>query len=218
MQIYMLPGLAFDKRIYQKWSIEDWNVSFLDWIEPKKNESFRNYAIRMADEISERDETITLIGHSMGGMLAQEIATIRKVRHIVLISSIKSRAELPLKFKVVQPLRIHHLFTKAGAIHTLRFWGKYHDYVSIEEQALFREMVGRYSNHYLQWALRQLSIWHEPKIPSSTRIFHIHGMQDRTLPVNLIQYADLMIEDAGHFMVYKRGKELKASIAEFLSK
>ena len=214
MQFFFLPGLGFDSRIYNKWSFEDWNASFLDWIEPQKKESFQAYAQRMAAAIPDTAEAITLVGHSLGGILAQEMASFRKVDSLVLISSIKSRAELPLHFKIIQPLGIHHLFTRGGAIHTVGFWGKYRDYVSEEEQTLFKEMVGSHSNHYLQWALRQLSIWREPDVPSSTKIFHLHGDRDRTLPSSLIRNADRIIENAGHFMVYKRSAELQALVKD----
>ena len=65
-------------------------------------------------------------------------------------------------------------------------------------------MVGKHSNTYLQWALRELSAWRQPTILSNTKLLHIHGTNDKTLPFKLIKNPDLVIENGSHFMVYKQ--------------
>ena len=67
-------------------------------------------------------------------------------------------------------------------------------------------MVNQQSNHYLQWALKQLSIWQEPISDLHTKVFHIHGELDRTFPIKLIRKPFKTIPKAGHLMVYKQSK------------
>lgn len=132
---------------------------YLNWIEPKKNESIKDYAIRFSKRIDFDNGAVILIGHSLGGIIAQEISAIKPVEKIILISSIKSRAELPIHFKIMKPLGMYKLFSKKLTAKTIKYWGKYHDYITPTEQSLVIDMVNKQSNNYLKWALKQLSIW-----------------------------------------------------------
>lgn len=206
MKIYLIPGLGFDNRIFEKLELRGIERTFLNWIEPKKNETLKEYAVRFSKSIETNSEDVILIGHSLGGIIAQEIAAILPVSKIILISSIKSRNELPNHFKIMKPLGIYRLFSKELTAKTIRFWGKRHDYETSEEQLLVVDMVNKQSNNYLRWALRQLSIWNEPETSSKTEIFHIQGDLDKTLPLKLIKNLDKRIKNAGHFMVYRKSK------------
>ena len=191
---------------------------YINWIEPEKKETITSYAQRMAAGISESSGGITLIGHSLGGIITQEISTLVNIDKIILISSIKSRKELPFHFKTIKPLGLQRLFSKGLTQKTIKYWGKAHGYESLKEQALVKDMVGGQSNAYLQWALRQLSIWEAPKVPSSTKIFQVHGDADKTFPIKLISKPDRVVENAGHFMVYKRADMITKVIIEELGK
>lgn len=213
MNIYLIPGLGFDHRIFQNYTFD--NFHYLDWIEPQKGESIQKYASRLAVSIPDTGNN-AIVGHSLGGILAQEISTFKPIQKLALISSIKSREELPRHFKAVKPLALHKLFTKGFTLRTVRFWGKKHDYVTPEEQMLFKDMIGKQSNLYLQWALRQLSIWTAPPLPESTQLFQIHGRLDKTFPAKLVYEPDRIIDEGGHFMVYKHSERISALISEAL--
>lgn len=215
MKIYLIPGLGFDQRMFQKLDLKGLDIEYIHWIEPKQKEDIHDYARRLFSMIDNREDNI-LIGHSFGGIVAQEIAKVKKIKKIILISSIKSRKELPLHFKIVQPLRIYKFFTKGFCLKTVRFWGKNHGYESREEVDLFKSMVGQQSNTYLQWALKALSVWNPSPVPKHTSIFHIHGDKDQTFPIGRIQQADVVIRNAGHFMVYKGKHNLNQIILEVL--
>lgn len=204
MKTYLLPGLGFDHRIFERLALKDIDCNYLNWIEPRKNENIKEYAVKFSERIESDSENVILIGHSLGGILAQEISAIRHVGKVILISSIKSRKELPLHFKVMKPLQIHRLFSKELTSKTIKYWGRYHDYDTAEEQALIVDMVNNQSNNYLKWALKQLSIWRKPEIPLKTEIFQIHGDQDKTFPIKLIRNLDRSIERGGHFMVHRK--------------
>ncbi|MEM7375672.1 MAG: alpha/beta hydrolase [Bacteroidota bacterium] len=213
MMVYFIPGLGFDHRMFAQLSFPGLSLTFIDWIPPMGQESIASYAHRLASIIPQ-DGGSVLVGHSFGGVLCQEIASQKDIRKIILLSSIQSREELPFHFKIVAPLRLEKLFTKELTIRTIKYWGKAHDYAKGEEQDLVKEMVGKYSNHYLQWALRTLSSWKGAAVPASTALVHIHGEQDSTLPIALIKQVDYRIKEAGHFMIYKRAKELSPLILQ----
>ncbi|MEO0471578.1 MAG: alpha/beta hydrolase [Bacteroidota bacterium] len=213
MSLYLLPGLGFDHRIYQK---IDWGhhaLQFLDWIEPLKHEAISDYAERMAEKIKE-EKNVILVGHSFGGMLAQEIAAIRPVDRIILLNSIQSRAEMPLFFKMVKPFGLYHFFTQSGTIRSLPLWGKSHGYDSPEEVALFISMVGKQSNRYLQWALKTLSAWPGVEIPTTTSLYQIHGRKDKTFPFSSLKEPDAVVDDGGHFMVFRQPEKVGRMILD----
>lgn len=217
MKIYLLPGLGFDYRIYNAYQFDNIDIEYIDWIDPMDNESMQDYSRRLAINIAIDSDDVILIGHSLGGIVAQEIAAIQSIRKVFLISSIRTRSELPFHFKIVKPLFVHKLFSKELTAKTIKYWGSMHDYNSQEEKELVKEMVGQQSNNYLQWALRQLSIWVKPIVPDDTKVFQIVGAKDKTFPIKLIKQPDRVVENAGHFMVYKQSKMINDIIVDNLS-
>lgn len=218
MKIYLIPGLGFDNRIFNKLDLTGIDKEYIDWIEPTRNENINDYSKRLSVRIGKNSDEIIIIGHSLGGIISQEIATLIKIDKIILISSIKSRNELPFHFRIIRPLRLYKLFTKKLATQTLKYWGRSHGYESAEDQELFKEMVNGHSDKYFQWALNELSIWNPPKIPPHTKIYQIHGDKDKTFPIKLIDKPHNVIKNAGHFMVYKQPKKINELLIEEIIK
>lgn len=208
MKLIFIPGLGYDQRIFKRLQIDSTDSVYLDWIEPEHQEPIRNYTKRLIELISHIERNDILIGHSFGGLISQEIAAIHEVEKIILISSVKSRRELPLFFRQSARFGLHHLFTKERMIKSLPLWGPKHGFASAHEQVFFKEMLDKHSNHYLQWALKALSNWQTPILPSITNIVHIHGTHDLTLPYRLIQNPDYTIKKGDHLMVYNRANEI----------
>ena len=205
MKIYFIPGLGFDSRIFRNLNLVSADITYIDWIAPiSSKENISAYAARLATKIEEAPEGTILIGHSFGGVMCQEIARIKKVHKIILISSIKSRKELPFNFKILKPLGLHKLFTKKLVVNTFQFWGSYQGYKSTEEKELCLNMISKHSNKYLQWALGQLSMWSNLASSTGTTIIHIHGDFDKTFPISLINNPNVIIPNGDHFMVYKQ--------------
>ena len=217
LNLYLIPGLGFDDRVFSKLNLTAYNPTYLNWIDPLKNESLQQYTRRFSKSIDDSGKTI-LIGHSLGGIVSQEIATFKQIDLVILLSSIRSRDEMPFFFKIIQPLYLQKLFTKEITVKTFPLWAKMHDYESEEEQTLFKEMVNRNSNQYLQWALKELSKWEAPPLPSFTEIFQIVGERDKTFPIKNIKSPDLVIKDGGHFMPFKRPEEICKYIVEEIQK
>ncbi|MCH5689430.1 alpha/beta hydrolase [Niabella sp. W65] len=57
-------------------------------------EPYKDYVLRMAEKIQEDNPVI--IGVSFGGMVALEIAKIRPVKQVILVSSIKIPTSCPV--------------------------------------------------------------------------------------------------------------------------
>ncbi|MFK7904813.1 MAG: alpha/beta fold hydrolase [Chitinophagales bacterium] len=212
MKVFLIPGLGYNHQIFENLDLSVFDTAYINWIEPEPNEKIHEYSKRIFRQVENTDEEITLIGHSLGGIVAQEIASVRKIDRIILISSIKSRKEMPLSFKMVRPFHLDKLFTKERSIKTVKFWGKSHGFQTIKEKELFKSMVGKQTNKYLQWALRELSSWQEPNIPRATKLIQIHGTNDKTFPIQLVHKPDFVIDEGSHILVYKRAAEISELI------
>ena len=208
MNVVLIPGLGYTHRIFEKLSLP-YPCTYLNWIEPLKQEAIGDYAKRFSRAIPTDAQQTVLIGHSFGGVMAQEITSYRHIDKIILISSVKSSKEIPLFFQLMKPLALYPLFTQQLAIQSFPYWGKAHGFQTDEEQNLFKEMVSTYSDNYLQWALKTLSGWKEVQLPTHSRLVHIHGDRDKTFPLNKIQKADIVVEGGSHIMVYKQAKRIE---------
>ncbi len=103
-----MPGMAASPRIFELLKFPDYfSVEFLSWIPPLKKEELSDYALRMSKKI--KHENPILIGVSLGGILVQEISKIIKCHKVVIISSVKSKSELPISMKMAKHTGVHKL-------------------------------------------------------------------------------------------------------------
>lgn len=218
MQIILIPGLGFTDEIFKHLDFQGATPIYLNWLEPDHNESIDAYAQRMFEFIPATSGKRIIIGHSFGGMIAQEIAAIHPIDQIILISSIKSRRELPPFFKWSSTLGLYKILTVSLCTRSVKFWGKAHDYTETADIDLFIRMVSRYSDQYLQWALKTLGNWKKPDVPTHTSIQHIHGTLDKTFPFKYIQNPDKVVDQASHIMLYKSPVQINQFISSFIPK
>lgn len=213
--IYCIPGLGFDRRIFSKLSFPDYNLVYIDWIEPLPRETIESYAHRMSKEINPSNAII--MGHSFGGVIGQEIAKQLSIHHLILVSSLKLSDELPLNLKLISPLRLSFLLSKSIILSTFPFWARSYGYTSKEDRILFRSMISKQSNHYLKWAIKTLSGWKHSSIPSEITICQIHGTRDKTLPYSKIKGPKHPIQGGGHFMIFQEAQKIETIVNNFIA-
>lgn len=68
------------------------------------------YCKRLCIQIPKEDNVI-LIGVSFGGMVAMEIASIIGARQTIIISSLKSKSELPKFYVLIKTLKLYLVFS-----------------------------------------------------------------------------------------------------------
>ena len=117
MQPFHAFPIIFGKGLFYQFYIQvfkniylqpQYEVIHLNWIKPEKNESLRTYALRMAEKI-DRSEKFGLVGLSLGGMVATEIAKAFPPEKVVLISSIPLSSHMPAYFRWAGFLRLHRI-------------------------------------------------------------------------------------------------------------
>lgn len=211
LRIYFISGLGADRRVFRNLIFPaDIELIYLDWIIPMPDELLEDYAIRLALSI-DHTTPFYLIGLSMGGMVATEIAKKLNPIHTFLISSVPSCNQLPWYFKFSGKLMLQKMIT-ANLIKQARFipstllGGK-----TSEEKILLKSMISDSNPIFMKWALTSILEWRNSDKPKN--LTHIHGNKDITLPMRYCK-PDVIIKGAGHFMVYTNAEEISSYIMQ----
>lgn len=101
--IYVLPGMGADNRMYTgSWrSLPE--CVFLDWPANAQEESIAGIAARIVATAGIPDGA-TLIGSSLGGIAACEIARLRKIEKLFLVGSARNKEEISAILRILHPL------------------------------------------------------------------------------------------------------------------
>jgi len=222
MIIYMLAGLGFDKRAFQRLKLdEDFEIHHLDWIDPAyANEPIEAYAARMLEQQilpEHRKEEIIFIGHSFGGVMCQELAAlVQKPRLVICLSSIRSHREKPFLLRWFYWVPVFWLLSKIVTWLTVPFWGWLYGFITFESRRLLWQMVKRFSNSYLSWGAMTIAKWKPKKSNEGLRVLSIHGSRDLMFPAYLKAQPKKILKGGNHFMVYHRADDVSAIINEEL--
>lgn len=206
-KIYIFSGLGVDRRVFDNIDFSELDVEFIDWIEPVKNESLENYALRISKKITYGNPI--LIGLSFGGMIAAEISKIIKVEKLILIASAKNKFELPFIYRLLGKLKLNQLLPNSILKHQNFITNWLFGIESSEEKQLLKSILQDTDSKFLNWAINEIVNWKSEIYPENC--FHIHGNKDRIIPIKNVK-ADFVIENGGHFMTVSKAKEIQEII------
>ncbi|MEO6149849.1 MAG: alpha/beta hydrolase, partial [Mucilaginibacter sp.] len=178
-KIFLIPGLGADCRIYKNIDLAGHEVVKVNWIEPSSNDTLETYAQKLISQYNITTESI-IIGNSMGGMIAVEIANKIAPQKTIIISSIKISAEVPSYFSIfrgipVQKIIPGKLFTSMGFMVKPMF-----GHMSTEDAELFIDMLENTSPFFAKWAMGAILNWKNSVIPAN--LYHITGDKDLLFP------------------------------------
>lgn len=108
MKLYCLSGLGVDERAFQNLDLPEFGLIHIPWIDPIPTETLEDYSKRLFQTFP-IDQDYNVMGVSFGGMVAMEFAKIKKPRNLFLISTIHSRNELPVLFKIGGWMKLHKI-------------------------------------------------------------------------------------------------------------
>lgn len=211
MNVYCISGLGADERIFEQLNIQDVNLVNLPWPQYNKNDTLGSYAIKVSELIKE-DNPI-LLGVSFGGMLAVEIAKQRIIKRAIIISSAKTKYELPIFFSALK------LIVASGVIPSFIYkWPNWILYklFGVEtrtERQLLKRIVLDSNAKFVKWASTEILKWQNDIVPENAT--HIHGRKDKIIFPDSVS-ADYWIEDGGHMMIYNRAGQISRIIEKEL--
>lgn len=213
--LYFISGLGADERAFEKLHLpEEWNINHIKWIDPLANESLEHYAKRLSEQI-DRSSPYSLVGLSFGGIIAVEMAKWLQPRKTIVLSSFTTQSELPVKYKIAGKFQLHKMipsyFYKNPT--SLTYWS--FGVTKSSDKRLLKMIIEDTPDDFLKWAIDRILNWHNNEKPND--VIHIHGDKDKLLPVHLTK-ADVIIKNAGHFMVYTHADQVSKILTEVLNR
>ena len=214
--IYFVPGLAASKQIFEHIFLPEdkFDVNYIEWILPLSiDETIESYAKRMCEFITH--ENPILIGVSFGGVMVQEMSKIISAQKVILISSIKSKHELPTRLRIAQKTKAYKLFPTKIIENIEKYEAIFfNDYLK-KRNELYKKYLSVRNASYLQWAIYNVLHWQQEEVLEN--VIHIHGDKDEIFPIKYIQnYTN--IKNGTHVMVLDKAKSISKILMELNTK
>ena len=212
MNVYFISGIGGDRRLFHYIQLpEDFHIGFVDWIEPGEKESLPDYAFRLTEQIDTRQPFI-LVGVSLGGIMAVEIAKRLTPAATILISSIPVSAQLPAYYIAARHLRLAQLLP-ASFIKGASSFKRWFTREPAADKKLIRQMIRDGEPRFIKWALNAVLDWRNEEVPQP--LWHIHGTRDEVFPIRFTRPSHT-IHRAGHLLVISHAAAINGILGEIL--
>lgn len=214
IHVYFMPGMAASSSIFERIHLptETFEMHLLEWVLPKKNESLKGYAKRMAENI--KHENVILVGVSFGGILVQEMKPFVNPKKVIIISSVKSNAELPRRMKIAKTTKAYKLIP-TKLFENIESLAKFTFGSSILKQRikLYEKFLSVRDKVYLDWAIEQIINWDRTEIDHE--IIHIHGEADEVFPIKHIKKC-IPVKGGTHIMIITKYRWLNENLPKIM--
>jgi len=212
--VYLMPGMAANHLIFEGLNLpENFVIHYLEWLLPEEKESLSSYCERLSADI--KGSNIILIGVSFGGIIVQEISKIISVKKTIIISSVKTKKELPFVMTIGKSTGLYK-YVPVNWIDNVESLAKFVFGPSIKKKiGLYRKYLSVRDEHYLRWCIDKIINWDNEKVPKN--LIHIHGSLDLVFPSVYISNA-ILVKNATHAMILTKANWLNKNIPELILK
>ncbi len=212
MTIYAIPGLGTTEKLYVNTKIKGVEIIVLNWPTPEKNDTMESYARKFLPQIN-TNIPFCLLGVSFGGMICTELSKIISPKKIFLISSCKSRKELPWFIKTLKYIPLHRLISE-NQHRKMAYKGRWIIGFGKAYIPEFLGMVNSMTKNYFKYCINIIVNWNNTTLPKNT--IHIHGDNDILLWYRFVK-PDYTIEKGSHAMVVFQADEINKIIENELN-
>jgi pimeloyl-ACP methyl ester carboxylesterase len=194
--IFALPGMGADRRVFPGAWQELEGVKFVEWTPYASARSIPELATAIAagEGVADGD---SLIGTSLGGMVACEIAKLRQIDRLVLVASAVSRDEVSGLLTLLRPLA---LYAPVKLVKTL----------SSSVPGDLARMMGDADEGFVRSMCGAIVAWRSSDAAHHGMI-RIHGRND--LVILPPKRADLLL-NGGHLIAMTHAKECVAFLEQ----
>ncbi len=207
--IYLIPGLGADYNLYNNLKLDSsYDTIHVKRIMPEKHETLKAYSERISNQIDTTNKFI-LVGVSLGGMIATELAENLNPEKVIIISSAKNRNELPWHYKFMKVVPINKIIP-AGFIKMCSFVAQpLVEPDRNKEKETFKQMLKDVDAKTLKRSINLIINWDRDN--NYYPIAHIHGTKDHTLPIKNVS-AEYIVDKGSHMMILTQGSDLSVLI------
>jgi len=158
--VYMMPGMAANPKIFDFISLpQNFIIHYLEWEIPDIDESLKDYSSRFLNKI--KGENIVLIGVSFGGIIIQEISKLINPIKTIIISSVKSKNELPLIMQLSRKTKAYKFFNVKW-INDFESLALFVFGPIVKNRIeLYRKYLSVRDENYLMWSIDQIVNWNQ---------------------------------------------------------
>lgn len=203
IHVYLMPGMAANPTIFEFIHLpeDQFEIHWLEWMSPEKSESLESYAKRMIAKIEH--DNVVLLGVSFGGILVQEMSKYMNLRKLFVVSSVKSKHELPKRMKLMKYTKAYKVLP-TRLVGNIDFLAKYAFGETITKRIeLYKKYLSVSDKLYLDWAIEQVIEW-DQEAPNEDAIY-IHGDKDVIFPHSCGGNC-IVVEGGTHIMVITKYK------------
>lgn len=212
--LYFVPGMAAGVEIFEHIKLPEdrYKIVILEWLIPEDDESLEAYAKRMAARVD--SDNPVLVGVSFGGVMVQEMKPFIPTAKVIVVSSVKSKAELPKRFALARKSLLYKLVPTSLVLSakdltrfaigpkTKKRLALYNTYLSVRDKV------------YLDWAIREMVCW--DRAQADPEVLHIHGSKDIVFPIANIKNC-VVIPEGTHVMILYKAKAVSEALINLLN-
>ena len=211
--IYMMPGMAANPSIFENIKLPEdlYEIHWLEWKIPYKEESLTAYAKRMIKDIKHKDPV--LLGVSFGGMLVQEMSKHISLKKLFVVSSVKSHHELPKRLKLLKYTKAYKILP-TQLVGNIDLLAKYALGETIKKRVeLYKKYLSVNDKRYLDWAIKEVVCW-DQEAPNPDAIY-IHGDKDMVFP-HSCQGDCIIVKGGSHIMILNKYKWFNENLPKLI--
>lgn len=131
-----------------------------------------------------------------------------------IISSAKNRNELPLRYRFMKKIPINKLFGGMFLRAVTPLVQLIVEPDSKNERETCKAMLKNKNKIFMKRSVNMIVNW--KRRSSRTKIFHIHGNKDHTIPIRNIKNINIIVKNGSHMMTITRGQEITSIIRKYL--
>lgn len=213
IHVYLMPGMAANPSIFEyiKLPKSEFKIHWLEWIIPEEAESLESYAQRMSLKVVH--DYAVLLGVSFGGVLVQEMSRFLKLRKLIIVSSIKTKHELPKRLHLVRKTKAYKVLP-TQLLSNIDLLAKYAFGETLNKRVeLYKKYLSVNDKRYLDWAIKEMVCWDQDQ-PLENCI-HIHGDNDAVFPKGYLgNYIPL--KGGTHIMIINKYKWFNENLPKLM--
>lgn len=210
-KVYFISGLGADYRSFRFLDLSLFDAHFIRWITPSPDDTLGSYAEKLFASVA--DENAIIVGLSLGGMLAVEIAKKHPGTKVIVIASAKTRFEIPGYLKFWRHFPVYNLHSQKTKKVTGRFVLSILGAKGPEPKKVQQQIMRDSDPLFTRWAIHAVLHWDNTVIPKN--VIHIHGTADKVLPHYFVKDHHT-IKNGEHVMIMDKAEEISALLKKLV--
>jgi len=214
MNVYCISGLGADERLFRNLKLTNADKKFVNWVKPDKIDTISSYSDKLIVQI-DQSKPFSLLGVSLGGVIAVELSSKINPEKVFVISSVKSSKEFPFYIILLNWLKVKYIISskllKSGKLFIELFFGK----MNKSDKHLINKMIDDTDEVFTPWVAKAIIEWQsKDNLTPFNKIVQIVGDKDL-----IFRHANMkdcvVVKGRTHVMILDKAFEISGIIDNF---